>query len=97
MQNKLDKNKFYEQLKHTKQYIPIYVSMKINNNSKYSIILEENRNTISKEKFSLNFILQIIDRSKIGYEKYVCEDIIFNLLEENIKSDYQLYKFINKK
>ena len=44
MQNKLDKNKFYEQLKQfTNKYKPIFIIMPINNNSKYSIVLDENR------------------------------------------------------
>lgn len=92
----LDKNKFYEQLKHTKKYIPIYISMKVNSNSKYSINLTENRITTSKEKFSLNFTLQVINNEKSGYEKYVCKDIEFNLLNENVKTDYQLYKYVDK-
>lgn len=92
----LDKKKFYEQLKHTKKYIPIYISMKVNDNSNYSINLNEERITTSKENFSCNFTLQIIDRTKTGYDQYVCNDIEFDLLDENIRTDYQLFKYINK-
>lgn len=95
MQIKLDKNKFYEQLKRfNNKYIPIFIMMSINENSKYSIILDENRLT---NKINHNYTLQIFDRTKSGYEKYLCKDIEFNLIKENIRSDYQLYKFINKK
>ena len=68
--------------------------MSINENSKYSIILDENR---LANKINHNYTLQIFDRTKSGYEKYLCKDIEFNLIKENIRSDYQLYKFINKK
>lgn len=95
MQVKLDKNKFYEQLKRfNNKYIPIFIMMPINENSKYSIILDENRIAQKKDH---NYTLQVFDRTKVGYKKYVCKDIEFNLIKENIKSDYQLYKFINKK
>lgn len=95
MQIKLDKNKFYEQLKRfNNKYIPIFIMMPINENSKYSIILDENR---IAQKIEHNYTLQIFDRTKTNYEKYLCKDIEFNLIKENIKSDYQLYKFINKK
>ena len=95
MQIKLDKNKFYEQLKQfNNKYIPIFIMMPINPNSKYSIILDENR---IAQKITHNYTLQIFDRTKSGYEKYLCKDIEFNLIKENIRSDYQLYKFINKK
>lgn len=93
---KLDKNKFYKQLKQfSNRYVPIYIQMPINNQSRYSIILDEFRNTTNK--LTHQYTLQIFDRTKSGYEKYVCKDITFNLLDENIKSDYQLYKFINNK
>lgn len=95
MQIKLDKNKFYEQLKRfNNKYIPIFIMMSINENSKYSIILDENR---LANKINHNYTLQIFDRTKSGYKKYLCKDIEFNLIKENIRSDYQLYKFINKK
>lgn len=92
----LDKNKFYEQLKQfANKYIPIFIQMPINLESKYSIILDEFRT--SSEKAKHNYTLQILDRTKSGYEKYMCKDIEFNLIDENIKSDFQLYKFISKK
>lgn len=92
---KLDKIKFYEQLKRfNNKYIPIFIMMPINKESKYSIILDENR---IAQKINHNYTLQIFDRTKSGYEKYLCKDINFNLIEENIRSDYQLYKYINKK
>lgn len=91
----LDKIKFYEQLKQfNNKYVPIFIMMPINSNSKYSIILDENR---LAQKIDHNYTLQIFDRTKSSYEKYLCKDINFNLIEENIKSDYQLYKFINRK
>ena len=94
MQIELDKNKFYEQLKQfTNKYIPIFIMMPIGD-SNYSIILDEHR---IAQNITHNYTLQIFDRTKSGYEKYVSKDIEFNLIKENIKSDYQLYKFINKK
>lgn len=95
MQIRLDKNKFYEQLKRfNNKFIPIFIMMPINEQSQYSIILDENR---IAQKIDHNYTLQIFDRTKSGYEKYLCKDIEFNLIKENIKSDYQLYKFINRK
>ena len=95
MQIRLDKNKFYEQLKRfNNKFIPIFIMMPINEQSQYSIILDENR---IAQKIDHNYTLQIFDRTKSGYEKYLCKDIEFNLIKENIRSDYQLYKFINKK
>ena len=95
VQNKLDKIKFYEQLKRfNNKYIPIFIMMPINSNSKYSIILDENR---VRQKITNDYTLQIFDRTKLGYEKYLCNDIEFNLINENIRTDYQLYKFIDKK
>lgn len=95
MQNKLDKIKFYEQLKRfNNKYIPIFIMMPVNSDSKYSIILDENR---VGQKITHNYTLQIFDRTKSGYEKYLCKDIEFNLINENIKTDYQLYKFICEK
>lgn len=62
MQVKLDKNKFYEQLKRfNNKYIPIFIMMQINENSKYSIILDENR---LANKINHNYTLQIFDRTK---------------------------------
>lgn len=93
---KLNKNKFYEQLKQfNNKYIPIFIMMPIEN-SRYSIVLDENRLT-NKTSHDHNYTLQIFDRTKSGYDKYLCKDIEFNLVNENIKSDFQLYKFINKK
>ncbi len=95
VKDKLDKIKFYEQLKRfNNKYIPIFIMMSINSNSKYSIILDENR---VGQKITHDYTLQIFDRTKSGYEKYLCNDIEFNLINENIKTDYQLYKFIDKK
>lgn len=92
---KLDKNKFYEQLKLAKhKYVPIFIQMPIGE-SKYSIILDEFRNTT--DKLEHQYILQIFDRTISGYKKYICKDIKFNLLNEKITSDYKLYRFINKK
>lgn len=97
MLNELDKNKFYEQLKRfNDKYIPIFIQMPINDKSKYSIILDEYRNT-TDQTIKHQYTLQIIDRTLSGFKKYLCKDIEFNLLDENITSDYQLYKFINKK
>lgn len=69
--------------------------MPIDIGSKYKINLSENRITSMKINFNPNFTLQILDTSKTGYEKYVCNDIEFSLLDESIKTDYQLYKFVN--
>lgn len=92
----LDKKKFYEQLKQfTNKYIPIFIDMRVNENSKYKIILDEYRTTVDKN-MKLDFTLQIIDTTKNGYEKYICKDINFNLVKEGITSDYQLYKHIDK-
>lgn len=96
MKYKLDKNKFYEQLKcFTNKYIPISIQMPLNKESRYSIILDEFRTSVGK--ITHDYTLQIYDRTKTGYEKYMCKDINFNLINENISSDYQLYKFILKK
>ena len=96
MKKLLDKNKFYEQLKmFTNKYIPIFIQMPINDESNYSITLDENRTT--RGEIRHNYTLQIFDRTLSGYEKYICKDISFNLIDENINSDYQLYKFINSK
>lgn len=92
----LDKKIFYKQLKsYTNKYIPIFIIMPIKEKSKYKIILDECRTT--NDKIKLDFLLQIIDSTKSGFEKYMCKDISFNLINENIRSDYQLYKFINRK
>ncbi len=97
MQVKLDKKRFYEQLKQfSNKYIPIFIMMPINEDSNYSIILDENRLS-GKKEIKHNYTLQIFDRTKSGYAKYLCKDIEFNLIKENIRSDFQLYKFINKK
>lgn len=96
MQNKLDKKMFYKQLKSfTNKHIPIFIQMPINPTSQYSIILDEFRT--SGGKIKNDYTLQIINRMKTGYKKYMCKDIEFNLIQENIFSDYQLYKFINNK
>lgn len=93
---KLNKKLFYEQLKNfSSNKLPIYISMTIDINSKYKINLSENRITSMKLDFNSNFTMQIIDTTKTGYEKYVCPDIEFDLLAEGIKTDYQLYKFVN--
>ena len=92
----LDKKVFYEQLdKFANIHIPIHVTMPINNNSKYSICLHEFRKTT--DKLNHEYYLQIYDRTKSGYPKYMCKDIFFNLVKEHIFSKYQLYKFINSK
>ena len=93
----LDKKQFYAQLKNTRKGIPIYISMYINEKSKYLINLCEYRITTQPEKISKDFYLQIIDTSKKGYEKYMCRDIQVDLIAQNIDSDYKLYKFIDKK
>lgn len=93
---KLNKKDFYAQLKpFASTKLPIYISMPIDTNSKYRINLSEDRITTMKIKFNPNFTLQILDTSKAGYKKYICKDISFNLKNENINSDYKLYKFIN--
>lgn len=93
---KLNKKIFYEQLKRfSTNHLPIYISMLIDIDSKYKINLSENRITTMKKNFNPNFTMQIIDTTKSGYNKYVCNDIEFNLVDEEVHSDYQLYKFIN--
>lgn len=91
----LNKLKFYEQLKQfATNKLPIYISMPINSDSKYRINLSENRITSAKKQFDTSFTIQILDMTKTGYEKYVYKDIEFNLIQENIRTDYQLYKYI---
>lgn len=92
----LNKKLFYQYLKsfiNTQK--PIYISMPLTSDGRYRINLSEDRITSMKIKFNPNFTLQIIDTTKSGYHKYLCDDINFNLIDENIKTDYQLYKFIN--
>ena len=94
---RLDKQNFYKILKRfASSSLPIEVNMRINGNNDYAIILNEVRNTIDNVQ-TYNFVLQIIDTRKTGYEKYICDDITFNLLDENINTDFRLYKFINIK
>ena len=94
IQGQINKKDFYQQLKSfTNPNIPI--SMKLDINKDYRIVLEETRGSI--DKFDGNFVYQIIDKNKTGYEKYPIKDVYFNLEKENITSDYQLYKYINKK
>lgn len=96
MKKKLDKNLFYSLLKQYKnKYIPIFIQMPININSHIKISLSEER--LSGGNITHNYNLQIYDSTISGYQKYKCKDIEFNLIQENIFSDYQLYKFINKK
>lgn len=53
---KLDKTKFYQQLKQfNNKYIPIFIMMPINADSKYSIVLDENR---FAQKIDHNYILK---------------------------------------
>lgn len=100
MENKLDKKEFYSQIKkYCNPFLknkPININMKINDNSKYKIILDEYWITTDGSRGN-DFILQIIDTTKDGYKKYLCSDIRFNIDEENIFSDFQMYKLINKK
>ena len=92
---KLNKKLFYEHLKSfSNNNLPISISM-TTEDYKYRINLSEDRITTMKINFNPNFIMQILDTSKTGYEKYVCPDIEFNLIDKDIKTDYQLYKFVN--
>lgn len=92
----LNKKLFYQHLKSfTTNKLPIYISMPIDSDGRYRINLSEDRITSMKIKFNPNFTLQIIDTTKSGYYKYLCDDICFNLIDKHITSDYQLYKFIN--
>lgn len=96
MKNMLDKKMFYQQLKNFRnKYIPIFVQMPINLNSNINISLSENR--LSSGKITHDYNLQIYDRTVSGFKKYKCKDIDFNLIDKNIFSDYQLYKYINNK
>lgn len=98
--NKLNKQEFYSQIKKYcnpfLKHHAINIYMRINENSKYKILLEEHWITTDGSRGN-DFTLQIIDTTKEGYEKYVCDDITFNLDTENIYTDFQMYKFINKK
>lgn len=90
----INKKHFYEQLKSfNNPNIPISIYTDINKD--YKIVLEEERT--SREKFNGNFVMQIIDKNKNGYEKHIANDIRFNLQKEKISSDYQLYKWVNNK
>lgn len=96
MKNKLNKKQFYTQLKsYTNKYVPIFIGMPIDIGSNMYIFLSEDRT--SSMKIDNNFSLQIIDKTKAGTKKYLCRDIYFNLMTERIYSDFQLYKFVNKK
>lgn len=95
---KLNKKIFYAQLKSfSSNKLPIYISMPIDTDSKYRINLSEDRITSMKINFNTNFTLQIIDSTKTGYEKYICPDFQFNLIDENIQSDYQFINNLLKK
>lgn len=100
MKNKLNKNEFYRQIKkYCNPFLkssPININMRINEDSKYKIILDEFWVTSDGSRGN-DFVLQIIDTTKNGYEKYVCDDIRFNLDTEKIFTDFQMYKWINKK
>lgn len=94
IEGQVNKKYFYEQLKSfNNPNIPISIYTDINN--KYRLIIEENRT--SRGKFDGNFVMQIIDKNKIGHERHVTNDIEFNLQKEKISSDYQLYKWVNNK
>ena len=96
MNNKLDRKLFYSMIKpYINKYIPIFIQMPINKDSNIYISLSETR--LTTDKIDYDFNLQIFNKTISGAEKYLCKDIEFNLLKENIYSDYQLYKFINKK
>lgn len=100
MKNKLDKQEFYRQIKmYCNPFLrsnPININMKLNEESKYKIILNEFWVTTDGSRGN-DFTLQIIDTTKNGYEQYMCNDIKFNLDDEKIYTDFQMYKWINKK
>lgn len=94
---KLDKKVFYDHLKNIQKYKPITIRMRVNDKSNYIIFLEENRLTSEKKAFSTEFYLQILDDNKRNTPSCTVFEMFFDLIKENIDSDFKLYKFVNKK
>ncbi len=94
---KIDKKEFYKQLigyqNKFRRDLPIRLYLDIENTD-YKILIEENRNTTMK--FDGNFVIQIYNKYVRGMHRYLCDDIYINLYKENIRTDYQFYKFIEK-
>lgn len=95
---KLDKKEFYSQIKkYCNPFLkskPINVCMRINEKSKYKINLDEFWVTTDGSRGN-DFVLQIIDTTENG-PKHTLAEILFNLDEEKIYTDFQMYKYINK-
>lgn len=94
---KLDKAWFYENLKQfANKHLPIYMDIPINKeNLRYRIIFSW---TSRKPNGDFNPIMscQLIDTTKQGWNKYVVPDLIFNCKEEQVTTDFKLYKFLAK-
>ena len=97
MQHYLDKKMFYEQLKpFQNKYVPIDISMSINMNQNYYILNFGWHSYTPAGKFNPNAYAQFYDFRVSGPKKYICPDLSVDLVAEGIKTDYQLWRYLDR-
>lgn len=98
----IDKKKFYEYWKPKpewdgkKYFMPKVFDTNFRMNVIDNIFINVSWYADYVRKIFGKFSVQLVDLSKIGVKQYICKDQIFDLWEQGIKSDYQLYKWLDK-
>ncbi len=96
---KLDKQWFYENLKpHAKnKHTPIFLDMPLSRKDfRYRLVFDWNPRKPNGD-FNRIMTAQLIDTHKnVGHGKYVVPDLNFDCIENDVTTDYKLYKFLDR-
>lgn len=91
----LKKDDFYKKLKSfsSNKHLSIFFFHDFGKENQYTICFSYAPKTPSgKDNFTAS--CQLYDNRKSGPEKYICGDLIFDLLKQGVTTDYKLYKFL---
>lgn len=91
----LKKDGFYKKLKAFagNKHMSIFFFHDFGNENQYTMCFDWSPKTPSgKDNFTAS--CQLYDNRKSGSKKYICDDLIFDMLKQGITTDYKLYKFL---
>lgn len=93
----LEKQRFYNTLKNFSgnKHTPVFFFHSFGDNLQYTICFNWAPKTPAGKP---NFIAscQLYDNKKSGSGKYITKDLIFDMMEEGVTTDYKLYKFLRE-
>lgn len=90
----LKKDEFYKKLKpFANLQTGIHFFLNFGDKKQYTLVFNwSDKTPAGKQNYIAN--VQLYDNRKTGRDKYITRDLFFNIRENNVTTDYKMYKFI---